>query len=285
MQVTPRLREILNWYGSENPAVLKHLAQILNQGFLKGSGKIVALEAYQAIPHLMDFAQGNSSESPLFQNPDSYDPSYQMGLAVESGCSAYIASRGSIEVCVRDYAGEIPLILKADSADLSWAQEALQLGCAGVALTQQILQEESYAVATLISECKKMGLLVWLTLEESIIPAQNLAASVFELQKKVHAAAQLGLHVIHVTLSSEQAASHKIIKNLLQEAFSGKRLLVFSLKENSHVENSEKDLQLWKNIAQGHAFGGVLQSSILQIPRAQALDKLNRIMKIFVGKD
>lgn len=293
--MTPRIREILNWFGSENPGVLNHLAQILNHGPLKGSGKLVALEAYQAIPTLNDwfteFAQGTSKESPLAQNPDAYDPTYQMGLAAESGCSAYIASKGMIEVCGRDYAGDLPLILKADSADLSWVQDALQLGCVGIALNQQVLQEEAFAVSSLISECKKMGLVVWLSLEESAADSeQNLKDSVFELQKKVHAAAQLGAHVIQITLHKNQAATHKIIKSLLQEAFSGKRLLVVSLNENSQTEgtpteSSEWDPQLWKNIAQGHAFGGVAQTNVLQIARPQALERLNRMMKIFVGKD
>jgi|RhiMetStandDraft_8_1073273.scaffolds.fasta_scaffold64935_1 class I fructose-bisphosphate aldolase len=38
-----RVREILSWYGSDNPGTLTNLARMLNHGRLAGSGKMVIL--------------------------------------------------------------------------------------------------------------------------------------------------------------------------------------------------------------------------------------------------
>ena len=39
--MTPRIREILSWYGADNPGTLSNLARLLNHGRLGGSGKLV----------------------------------------------------------------------------------------------------------------------------------------------------------------------------------------------------------------------------------------------------
>ena len=100
--MTPRVREILNWYGSDNPGSLANLARIMNHGRLAGTGKMVILPVDQGFEHGPARSFG--------KNPDGYDPSYHVELAIESGCNAYAAPLGFIEAIARDYAGEIPLI-------------------------------------------------------------------------------------------------------------------------------------------------------------------------------
>ena len=39
--MTPRVREILSWYGADNPGVLTNMARVLNHGRLAGTGKVV----------------------------------------------------------------------------------------------------------------------------------------------------------------------------------------------------------------------------------------------------
>src|SRR6202789_106749 len=107
--MTPRVREILSWYGSENPGVLNHLAQILNHGRLSGTGKMVILPVDQGFEH--------GPARSFAKNPEGYDPAYHMNLAIESGCNAYAAPLGALEAVARDYAGEIPLILKVNNSD------------------------------------------------------------------------------------------------------------------------------------------------------------------------
>lgn len=43
--MTERVREILGWYGSDNPGTLTNLARLLNHGKLAGTGHMVILPA------------------------------------------------------------------------------------------------------------------------------------------------------------------------------------------------------------------------------------------------
>src|SRR5208283_4205766 len=79
--------------------------------------------------------------------PPGYDPRYHFQLAIESGCNAYAAPLGFIEAGARDFAGEIPLILKINNHDVlydekdplpaltSGVHDALRLGCAAIGFT------------------------------------------------------------------------------------------------------------------------------------------------------
>ena len=58
-------------------------------------------------------------------NPAAYDPRYLFELAIEAGLSAYAAPLGPLEVGAVTYAGEVPLILKLNSAN-SMAAGAIQ---------------------------------------------------------------------------------------------------------------------------------------------------------------
>src|SRR5213079_730899 len=136
---TERVSEILSWYGSDNPGTLTNLARLLNHGKLGGTGRLVILPVDQGFEH----GPGRS----FAVNPPAYDPRYHFQLAIEAGCNAYAAPLGFIEAGVRDFAGEIPLILKVNNHDLlqdepdplqavtSGVDDALRLGCAAVGFT------------------------------------------------------------------------------------------------------------------------------------------------------
>ena len=49
--MTPRVREILSWYGADNPGVLTNLARMMNHGKLAGTGKLVILPVDQGFEH------------------------------------------------------------------------------------------------------------------------------------------------------------------------------------------------------------------------------------------
>src|SRR3978361_1757280 len=137
--MTPRVREILSWYGADSPGTLTNLARVLNHGRLAGTGKMVILPVDQGFEH--------GPARSFAKNPDGYDPSYHINLAIESGCNAYAAPLGFIEAVARDYAGEIPLILKINNSDslynpkspisavTSHIEDALRLGCVGIGFT------------------------------------------------------------------------------------------------------------------------------------------------------
>jgi fructose-bisphosphate aldolase, class I len=47
--VTPRLREILNWYGADSAGTLTNLSRLLSHGRLAGTGKLVILPVQDAL--------------------------------------------------------------------------------------------------------------------------------------------------------------------------------------------------------------------------------------------
>src|SRR6266496_645155 len=104
-----RVREILSWYGSDNPGTLTNLARMLNHGRLAGSGKVVILPVDQGFEH--------GPARSFAPNPPAYDPHYHYQLAIEAGLSAYAAPLGFIEGGAGTFAGAIPTILKVNSAN------------------------------------------------------------------------------------------------------------------------------------------------------------------------
>ena len=107
--MTPRVKEILSWYGADSPGSLTNLARLLNHGRLGGTGKLVILPVDQGFEH--------GPARSFAPNPPAYDPRYHFELAIEAGCNAYAAPLGFLEAGARDYVGDIPLILKCNDAD------------------------------------------------------------------------------------------------------------------------------------------------------------------------
>src|SRR6266571_6448763 len=107
--MTERVREILSWYGADNPGTLTNLARLLNTGRLAGTGKLVILPVDQGFEH--------GPARSFAPNPDGYDPSYFPSLAIEAGCNAYASPLGAMELIAREYAGRLPLILKVNNSD------------------------------------------------------------------------------------------------------------------------------------------------------------------------
>src|ERR687892_2537314 len=139
MKITPRVKEILANYESDNPGTKANLARILMQGRLAGNGKLVILPVDQGFEH--------GPARSFAPNPDGYNPLYHFELALEAGCNAYAAPLGFLEAGADQYAGAIPLILKLNNHDVlhdekdplsavtGSVQDALRLGCAAVGFT------------------------------------------------------------------------------------------------------------------------------------------------------
>src|SRR5690349_12394844 len=137
--MSERVKEILSWYGSDNPGTLTNLARVLNAGTLAGTGRLVILPVDQGVEH--------GPARSFAVNPPAYDPRYHFQLAIDAGCNAYAAPLGFLEAGVTEYAGEIPLILKLNNHDVlndekdpapsvtASVRDGLRLGCAAVGLT------------------------------------------------------------------------------------------------------------------------------------------------------
>ncbi len=302
--MTPRVREILNWYGSDNPGVLTNLARLMNHGRLKGTGKMVILP----VDHGFEHGPARS----FAKNPDGFDPAYHTELAIESGCNAYAAPLGMLELVARDYAGEIPLILKINNSDSLYSnkspisaltsnvEDALHLGCAGIGFTiypgsserKQMYEEIQLATR----EAKKAGLVVVIwsyPRGEQLSKEGETAIDVIAYGAQI--AAQLGAHVIKVkppTAHIEQDAARKVYeangirvntmadrtRHVVQSAFAGKRIVIFSGGEAKGTSELVAEV---KELAQGGAFGSIMGRNAFQRPKAEAIELLHQVMDIY----
>ena len=164
--MTPRVKEILGWYGADNPGTLTQLARLLNHGRLGGTGKLVILPVDQGFEH------GPARSFAI--NPPAYDPRYHFELAIEAGCNAYAAPLGALEMSTDKFVGQIPTILKLNNSDTlakvdqpcsavtGSVEDALRLGCSAIGFTiypgsglRNTMYEE---IRELILEAKSVGL-------------------------------------------------------------------------------------------------------------------------------
>src|SRR5256885_14863833 len=109
MPYSDRVKQILSWYGSDNPGVVTNLARMLNHGTLAGTGKMVILPVDQGFEH--------GPHRSFAPNPGGYDPDYHFQLAIDAGCNAYAAPLGFLEAGAAKFGGEVPLVLKLNNSD------------------------------------------------------------------------------------------------------------------------------------------------------------------------
>ena len=109
MKITSRVKRILDNYESDCPGTKANLARILMQGKLAGTGRLLILPVDQGFEH--------GPARSFAANPPAYDPHYHFQLALDAGLSAYAAPLGMIEAGAATFAGQIPLILKLNSAN------------------------------------------------------------------------------------------------------------------------------------------------------------------------
>ena len=305
--MTERVREILSWYGSDNPGTLTNLARLLNHGKLAGTGKFVILPVDQGFEH--------GPARSFAPNPPGYDPRYHFQLALDAGCNAYAAPLGFLEAGVREFAGEIPLILKLsnhdalldekdpDQALTGSVSDALRLGCVAIGFTiypGSSHRLEMYGkIRALAEEAKRQGLavVIWsyprgsgLSKEgETAIDVTGYAAQI---------AAQLGAHIIKVKLPGaaiEQDAARKVyekeripietpaerVRHIVQCAFNGRRIVIFS---GGPATTDDALLAEIRAIRDGGGFGSIIGRNSFQRKKPDALKLLDTIIKIYAGE-
>lgn len=309
MKINGQVQKILSHYESDNPGTKANLARILMHGRLGGTGKLLILPVDQGNEH--------GPARSFAPNPPAYDPHYHWQLAIEAGLSAFAAPLGFIEGGASTYAGQVPTILKVNSANsMSRAKEnatqavtasvkdALRLGCSAIGFTIYPGSDAAYDqmrdIAEMACEAKAHGLavVIWsyprggnLSREgETAIDICAYAAQI---------AAQLGAHIIkvkpptaHLELAAAKAVYEKQnidistpaarIRHVVQSAFNGKRIVVFSGGEAKDLDGVLNEVRA---VYAGGANGSIIGRNTFQRPKAEALDMLNRIVKILQGKD
>lgn len=305
--MTERVREVLGWYGSDNPGTLTNLARMLNHGRLAGTGKFVILPVDQGFEH--------GPARSFAPNPAGYDPRYHFELALDAGCNAYAAPLGFLEAGARDFAGEIPLILKLNNHDLlndeadplqavtASVSDALRLGCAAVGFTIYPGSERRFEmyqqVRAIAEEAKRNGLavVVWSYPRGSgLSKAGETAIDVCAYAAQI--AAQLGAHVIKVKFPGghvEQDAARKVyekegvpiedpadrIRHVVQSAFDGRRIVIFS---GGPATTDEALLAEIRAIHEGGGFGSIIGRNSFQRSKPDALALLHEVMEIYAGE-
>jgi class I fructose-bisphosphate aldolase len=300
---TAAVREILSWYGSDNPGTRSQLARILNHGRLGGTGRLVILPVDQGFEH--------GPARSFAPNPPAYDPRYHPGLAIEAGLSAYAAPLGMIEVAADTFPGEIPLILKVNSAN-SWAttkdqavtatvEDALRLGCSAIGFTIYPGSEHFFElveeIRELTLEAKSAGLavVVW------SYPRGGELSKEGELALDVgayaaHMAALIGAHIIKVKLPTahiEQKEAKKAyegadwssqaerVRHIMQSSFAGRRIVVFS---GGAAKGEDAVFEDARAIRDGGGHGSIIGRNTFQRERGAALAMLDRIIRIYRGE-
>ena len=305
MGMTPKVKEILSWYESDNPGTKTNLARILMQGKLGGTGKMVILPVDQGCEH--------GPARSFAPNPAAYDPRYHFQLAIDAGLSAYASVLGMIEAGADEFAGQIPLILKVNSSDSlarikdqavhGTVKDALRLGCAAVGFTiypgaddQFAMMEEFRALA---EEAKAAGLAVvlWSYPRGGELTKEGETA-IDVCAYACHLAALLGAHIIKVKPPTNvlfQDAAKKVyekekidissmparIRHVMQSAFNGRRIVVFSGGEAKDDEGIFTEV---RGLAEGGANGSIIGRNTFQRPREKALVLLDKIIQIYKAK-
>jgi len=301
--MSDRVQEILSWYGADNPGVLANLYRMMNHGRLAGTGKFVILPVDQGFEH--------GPARSFAPNPAGYNPHYHFQLALDAGCNAYAAPLGFIEAGAREYAGQIPLILKANNSDSMFGgsdpipavtatvDDALRLGCAAIGFTiypGSANRNDMYEqIREMAAEAKDAGLVVvvWSYPRGSgLSTAGETAVDIAAYAAQV--AAQLGAHIIKVkppTANYEigaaqkamEAAGEKVdtladrVKRVIQGAFDGRRIVIFSGGAKGTDENV---LEENRQTALGGGFGTIMGRNSFQRPHDDAVALLNKVMDI-----
>lgn len=304
MAHTDRVRQILSWYGSDNPGTRANIARLLNHGRLAGTGKLVILPVDQGFEH-----GPARSFSP---NPAGYDPDYHAQLAIDAGCNAYAAPLGFIEAVADRFAGEIPLILKLNNSDslskghspcsaiTGSVDDAVRLGCAAIGFTiypgsaDRNLMYEQFREITAEAKASGLAVVLWAYPRgEGLAKEHEQAIDVSAYAAQI--SAQLGAHIIKIkppkgviaqpeAQKSFEKAGIPIgtlterVRHCVEAAFNGKRVLIFS---GGEAKGTDAVLAEVREIAAGGAFGSIMGRNAFQRPRDEAIKLLRDVMDIF----
>ena len=303
---TRTVDEILSWYHGQNPGVLTNMSRILNHGRLAGTGRLVILPVDQGFEH--------GPTRSFAPNPESYDPLYHFRLAIETGCNAYAAPLGFLEVGAADFAGQIPLILKLNNHDIlqdekdplgahtASVRDALRLGCVGIGYTiypgtadRRLQYEQLRAIA---EEAKNYGLLVvvWSYARGGALSADD-ETGIDTISYAAHIAAQLGAHIVKVKLPTAHVGDAKSkalfekqgipIDNLsdrvnyvLRSTFNGRRVIIHS---GGAAKDDAAVFEEIRAIRDGGAFGSIIGRNCFQRKWDDAVAFLDTIMGMYEG--
>ena len=227
--------------------------------------------------------------------------------------SAYAAPLGMIEAGADSFAGQIPTILKMNSANslsrlkdqavTASVGDALRLGCSAIGFTIYPASDDQFEmmeeIRDLAKEAKALGLavVVWSyprggDLSKTGETAVDICAYA------AHMACLLGAHIVKVkppAAALELDAAAKVYRDreipiatlaertahVVQSCFNGRRMVVFSGGEARDTEGLLNEI---RQLRDGGATGSIVGRNAFQRPREEALALLGQIVDIYLGK-
>ena len=307
MQMTDTVRRILANYEGETPGVKAQLARMMMTGKLAGTGKMIILPVDQGFEH--------GPARSFAPNPAGYDPHYHYQLAIDAGLNAYAAPLGMIEAGADTFAGQIPTILKVNSANslmsgtagknqaiTASVDDALRLGCAAIGFTiypgsdmaldmfEEIVEMRREAAA------KGVATVIWsYPRGEAITKDGETAIDVAAYAAQI--AALIGAHIIKIKLSTDHlmlpeakkvyeekaidvSSQAKRVEHCMQASFGGRRIVVFS---GGAAKGADAVFDDARAIRDGGGNGSIIGRNSFQRSREDALEMLQKLVDIYKG--
>ncbi len=308
MKATRTVQKILANYEADNPGVKAQLCRMLMNGKLGGTGKMIILPVDQGFEH--------GPARSFAPNPAAYDPHYHYQLAIDAGLNAYAAPLGMLEAGADTFAGQIPTILKVNSANslipdeapkdqaiTASVDDALRIGAscigftiypgssAGLDMFEEISEMREEAAA------KGIATVIWsYPRGEALTKDGETAIDIAAYAAQI--AALLGAHVIKIKLSTDHLElkeakkvyeDEKIdiadqaarVRHCMQAAFAGRRIVVFSGGSKKGTSSVYDDARA---IRDGGGNGSIIGRNTFQRSREDALKMLSDLIDIYKGK-
>jgi fructose-bisphosphate aldolase, class I len=303
-----RVQEILSYYPSDSAGTKANLRRLFAQGRLAGTGRLVILPVDQGFEH--------GPHRSFAVNPPAYDPEYHPRFALAAGMSGYAAPLGFLEAIAGNYSGHLPLILKLNNHDLLYdegdplpavtgsVEAAMRLGCVAIGYTiypgSAHCNEMYEKLQFLAEEAKSAGLavVVWSYPRGSGIPDSKGETALDVVAYAAQLACQMGAHVVKVKLPSEflfQDKAKKIyeeleiprsttadrVRHILQAAFDGKRIVIFSGGSKTSEDAFYDDI---RGIRDGGGYGSIIGRNTFQRPWDESQEFIGTVIDIYRGE-
>ncbi len=309
MKATRTVQRILANYEGETPGVKANLCRMLMHGKLGGTGKMIILPVDQGFEH--------GPARSFAANPAAYDPHYHYQLAIDAGLNAYAAPLGMIEAGADTFAGQIPTILKVNSANslmsatagknqaiTASVDDALRLGCSAIGFTiypgSDMALDMFEEISAMREEAAAKGVatVIWsYPRGEAISKEGETAIDIAAYAAQI--AALLGAHIIKIKLSTDHlelgeakkvyeaqkidvSTQAKRVAHCMQASFNGRRIVVFSGGAKKGEDSVYDDARA---IRDGGGNGSIIGRNTFQRPRDEALAMLQKLVDIYKGKD
>ena len=281
---------------------------MLMSGKLGGTGKMIILPVDQGFEH--------GPARSFAPNPPAYDPHYHYQLAIDAGLNAYAAPLGPLEAGADTFAGQIPTILKVNSANslmsstagknqavTASVDDALRLGCAAIGFTIYPGSDSAIDMFEEIVEMRReasacgLATVIWSYPRGEAISKDGETA-IDIAAYAAHIAALLGAHVIKVKLSTDHlelkeaakvyksenidiASQAARVADCVRSSLNGRRLIVFSggakKGENSVYDDA-------RAIRDGGGNGSIIGRNTFQRERDDAIAMLTKLIDIYKGR-